>query len=140
MLSSCCRFLGARSSITRFIRTYRTAISSIVPSRYSSTGIAGYDPGSCVVVGSSGVEETVDSVSCVIFDCIRVSFGGLSRCWWDFVVKIFEISAPRCVSRHSSLLRSRMSIFLSLFDRHRLVFWGEGFFCPVFYAIGNACG
>ena len=33
MLSSCCRLLGARYSMTRFTRTYRTAISSIGPSR-----------------------------------------------------------------------------------------------------------
>ena len=63
MLSSCRRFLGAFVSMTLFIRTYCTAISSIGPSRYFCTGIAGLVPGSSVTIGSSGVEEIVDSVS-----------------------------------------------------------------------------
>ena len=123
MSSSCCRFLGAPSSMTQFIRTYRTTISSIGPSRYSCTEMAGYDPGSFVVVGSSGDEETVDSVSYVAF-CTLIVSGLISVV--DHVAdgisspKSLKYPPPRCESRHSSFLRRRMSILF-------ISFWSPSF-------------
>ena len=82
------------------------------PIRNSCTGITEYPPGSWVVIGSSGEEETVDSESWLV--SVVVSIEVLSLCDVGSP-KSLKYPPPRCVARCSSFLFRRKSMhFISL--------------------------
>ena len=108
--------------------------------------MAGYDPGSFVVVGSSGDEETVDWVLYVAF-CMPIVSGLVSvvdsAAGGSSSPKSLKYPPPRCVSLHSSFLRRRMSILFISFRSPSFGLLGRRisvqFFVPLMAHVAGFC-
>ena len=122
LLSFCCRFLGAFSPMTRL-------------------SVAVVLDGDCWIC--SRFPETVDSVSCVAFCMLMLSWSVSvivpSAVWFPYQKpwKIRPQDVCRCILL--SFVGECRS-FLFLFCRPHLVFLGEGFLYRGFSATGKACG